>query len=129
MHDEDGVERLLRKGARATDRLIEVATDRLETWPVRVFWGYHVVLMVILVLNGKLWDLDRELIGLAVAPILLIWGVVFGFFFFVHVPAHASHSLYSYLRSKDIPSSHALFLMTFTFIGAISTFLFFIRSP
>ena len=122
----------LRTVARFSERLMEL--QPLERLPYGVrraltgaFWGYHVLLSVVIVLDGRLWHLDRQLALDAALPLIVLWGVYFAHFFIVYLPTNGLYSLYSYLRDKQLPPSHAILISVFTLIGGIATILFLAR--
>ncbi len=90
------------------------------------FWGYHVLFLVVLVLDGRLWHLDKQVVFFAFLPLLVLWGVFFAYFLIVHLPINGLYSLYSYLRDKQLPPSHAILISVFTLIGVLATIFFLI---
>jgi hypothetical protein len=85
------------------------------------------MLVIMIVLNRRLWDLEKDLVFLLVAPVVLVWSVFFVYFVFIFLPISAFSSLYSYLRGREIPSSHSMLISAFTLIGVLGTFVFLVR--
>ena len=92
-----------------------------------VFAAYIWSWTILVVLNGRFWDIDKDVLFVAALPALVLGGAVMAYYGLVHIPIGALQSLYAYLREKDIPPSHAIWIALFAVIGAVTVLVLLAR--
>ena len=126
MKTEPGWAEILRKLARASERLLALEQFKALPWSVRntasiVFWASHPLVFVFGALARFLDSPDLATITkVLLFGIIGFWGIYAAHFAFVFLPLNGSNSLYSYLVKKDLPSSHAILISLLCLVGATS---------
>lgn len=126
MNTERFWETPLRAAARFSERLItleqlEVLPDHVRRAISYVFWGYHVVLVVLVFAHSKIGFLDRSFMEAAVFPLIVLWAVYAFHFVVIYLPTNGLHSLYTYLKGKDVPPAHSIFISATSLVGTVAT--------
>lgn len=91
------------------------------------FWGYNVVVFVLLFLGPRFNVIESEIAKVAAIPLIALWGVYAFHLIFIYLPSNGLYELYSYLRKKELPPSHAMLISAFTLFGVLSLFLLLVR--
>lgn len=106
---------------------LKVPSPRVRNALSRCFWGYHLVVLGLLLLEGPLGVSSLGLAKPAGYLLLPFWAVYAFNFVAIYLPSNGVYSLYIYLRTKNISPSHSILISLFTVIGAVSIFLYVAR--
>ena len=90
---------------------------RLRNAIAKIFWGGHVVWLILIFLEGPI---GIEKIGLAEKGIYLFapfWAIYFANFIFIYLPFVGFYEFFSYLADHNIPTGIAFMVTTLAFIG------------
>ncbi len=122
----------LRTISKSSERLISLKPLNYFSWKVRralsfVFWGYHYLVLALLLLNNSLNLADSKTVSATFIPLMVLWGI-YGFnLVFIYLPASGLNELYGYLREKNLEPSHAIVISILTAIGVVASIFVFVN--
>jgi len=118
----------LRSIAKFSERLLNLEPLNHFSWRVRrvlsnAFWGYHFLVLTLIFLEGSLNVVEGVAVKAAAVPLMVLWGIYAFHFIIVYLPSNGLYELYSYLRKKELPPSHAIVISVLSVIGVVSLLL------
>jgi hypothetical protein len=122
----------LRSISKFSEQLISLKPLNYFSWKIRsglsfAFWGYHFLVLALILLNGNLSVVDGKIVKAAYLPLLVLWAI-YGFnLVFVYLPASGLNELYGYLREKNLEPSHAIVISILTAIGVVASIFVFVH--
>lgn len=115
----------IRSVARFSDSLIFFSFfDRFPRRVQRVvsvaFWGYHWLVTALFALERPLGAINPGSAMSTAQPLIAFWGIYAAILVCIWLPFNALHSLYRYLRTKDLLPSHSIIIAALALVGAIA---------
>ncbi len=130
MEARDDWDSRLQSLLRASDRFLKIEQLRERVSPerlkaiARVFWGYHVIMALVMTINVPRPFISDTPLLLAGLPLALCWGVYVAQYVLVNLPAHMFADLYMFFRRRDMASSRAFAATILILLAAFSAVIF-----
>jgi len=130
METRDDWDSRLQSLLRASDRFLRIEQLRERVSPARlksmarVFWGYHLIMALVMTVNVPRPFISDTLLLLAGLPLALCWGVYVAQYVLVNLPAHMFADLYMFFRRRDMAPSKAFAAAILILLVAFSAVIF-----
>ena len=130
METRDDWDTRLQALIRASDRFLKLEQLRERISPAnlktltRIFWTYHLIMALVMIINVPRPILSDPMLLLAGLPLVLCWGIYVAQYVLINLPAHMFSDLYMFFRRRNLEPAKAFTAAILVLLVAFSAVIF-----